>query len=634
MAPFALGLFGVADLSFYEALASPEVAGEREAELARWAEQCPENFAHKVDLVAALRLAAAGDRWAAMARFERSIEGARAQGFTQDEAMARERLAEFLKAEGMPGVAASAAAGAVAAWRRWGAGPKADALARRWSSEAVRHPRGNTTGEAELSFDALSVAKASQALSEHVVLNLLLERVVRVVLESAGGTGGALLLDEDGALTVRARGEAGEGAPVDLAPLRLDECPDLPRSVLELTFRTAEPVVLADAAGAGQFVDDPAVRARTIRSVLCVPLRYGGRVAGLVYLESLVATRAFTRDRVDLVQHLATQLAISLQNSHLFESLRREVRERERAEEALLRANDDLEARIASRTAELERVAQSEREAREALERTQAHLVQSEKLASLGQMVAGIAHEINNPLSFVNNNVAVLQRDVTAAMEILDAWGESRPALAERDPALAARIDAMSERLDLGYVKGRLPGVFKSTREGMRRITQIVADLRVFARLDLGDSEEADLHAGVSSTLHILRVRAEGRGVALVADLGRPVRVRCQPAKVNQVVMNLVANAIDATPAGSAVMVTTRHRPGWFELIVDDEGDGVPEALRTRIFDPFFTTKPQGEGTGLGLSISYGIAREHGGEVTVGDAPGGGARFTLRLPME
>lgn len=632
LAPFALGLITTADMAFYEALCTPETAAERERELTHWAEHCPENFSHKTDLLAALRLAAAGDTWSARVRFERAIEGARANGFMQDEALASEFLAEFLDSYAMHGAAVLLGTAAATAWRRWGSEPKAEALTLRWAPSLLRPAPTATPGNTALSLDALSVAKASQALSEHMVLEVLLGRVVHVLLESAGGTGGALVLDEDTVLTVRARGTADDSATVDHTATRLDACTDLPRAIVEFCFRTTQPVVLSDATAHGQFTDDPVVCARAIRSVLCVPLRYGGRVAGVIYLESLAAAHIFTHDRVVLVQHLATQLAISLQNSFLFESLQHEVRERERAEAALQFANTDLEARIASRTQELEHLARAERRAREDLERTQIHLVQSEKLASLGQMVAGIAHEINNPLSFVNNNIAVLQRDVTSAMEILDLWTQARPTVEEHLPTLVSRIDTLSDRLDLGYVKNRLPEVFKSTRDGMRRITAIVADLRVFARLDLGSTEELDLNPGVSSTLHILRGRAEHRGVTLIADLGPAVTVRCQPAKINQVVMNLVANAIDAAPPHSIVTVSTRGTTDTFELTVDDHGAGVPMALRSRIFDPFFTTKAQGQGTGLGLSISYSIAHEHNGELTVSDSPSGGARFTLRLP--
>jgi signal transduction histidine kinase len=260
--------------------------------------------------------------------------------------------------------------------------------------------------------------------------------------------------------------------------------------------------------------------------------------------------------------------------------------------------------------------------------------VQSEKLASLGQMVAGVAHEINNPLAFVINNTAVLQRDLKAVTEMLGMYRKTDAALKEKTPELMAEIAELSERVDLDYTLGNLPEMLARSREGLKRIQQIVKDLRDFARLDESDLHEVDLNAGIQSTVNIILGHAKKKQVKIETDLDKRLpKVACQPAKVNQVVMNLLSNAIDASHEGGRVVIRTAAVDGEARIEVSDEGHGIPPELRDRIFDPFFTTKPVGEGTGLGLSISYGIVNDHGGTIEVESEAGKGAKFIVCLPV-
>ena len=300
-----------------------------------------------------------------------------------------------------------------------------------------------------------------------------------------------------------------------------------------------------------------------------------------------------------------------------------DVTERKRAEEQL-QAQNLL----------LREMAESERHAHEDLKVTQSRLVQAEKLAGLGQMVAGVAHEINNPLAFVSNNVAVLQRDLAEIVEILNLYHRGEPALADGAPDLVAEIRDRRERVDLEYTLGNLPRLLDRTRDGLGRIQQIVQDLRVFARLDEGILNEVDLNEGVSSTITIVQGHAKKKRVQIEKDLGRLPSMTCYGAKLNQVVMNLVMNAIDACPDGGTVTVRTRAEDDGVRLDVIDTGTGIDPEIRERIFDPFFTTKPVGVGTGLGLSISYGIVQDHGGKFEVDSTPGQGSRFTVRLPTK
>jgi PAS domain S-box-containing protein len=272
-------------------------------------------------------------------------------------------------------------------------------------------------------------------------------------------------------------------------------------------------------------------------------------------------------------------------------------------------------------------------EAMEQLKKAQSQLVQSEKLASLGQMVAGVAHEINNPLSFVSNNVAVLQRDVKAVVELLRLYGQGFPLLEQHSAELANEIKELSDQIDLAYTTQNLSDMMDRSRDGLKRIQQIVKDLRDFARLDASDVHDADLNAGIESTVNIIAGLAKKNQVIIDKELSDIPRVRCNPAKINQVVMNLLSNAIDACTDGCHVKIRTAASNGTVTIEVSDTGKGIPPAIRERIFDPFFTTKPPGKGTGLGLSISYGIIRDHGGDIAVDSTPGKGTTCTVKIPV-
>ncbi len=337
-------------------------------------------------------------------------------------------------------------------------------------------------------------------------------------------------------------------------------------------------------------------------------------------------------------------------------------RQLEEAEAALQRAHDELEQKVIERTQELAQAkillevrneelqrsadeltatAESVRHAHEDLQKAhqdlksaETQLVQAEKLSALGQMVAGIAHEINNPLAFVSNNVSVLQRDVGYLQDLIQLYQQAESTLTQHQRELQERIEELAERVDLTYVLGNMNGLMQRSHEGLRRIQQIVKDLRDFARLDTSDLCEADINQGVEMAIHLVDNRAKLREIELNFEPVESPTLLCYPGKINQVILNLLTNAVDACPTKGKVWVYTKSTSEEVEIQVLDNGSGIDPAILDKIFDPFFTTKPIGAGTGLGLSISYGIIRAHGGRIEVDSTPGQGSRFSVLLPIE
>jgi PAS domain S-box-containing protein len=270
-------------------------------------------------------------------------------------------------------------------------------------------------------------------------------------------------------------------------------------------------------------------------------------------------------------------------------------------------------------------------------EKMRAMLMQSEKLASIGLLSAGIAHEINNPLAYVANNLAVLHRDFKGLVGIVDAYEASRGALARVAPEAAARIAQLAEELDLTYVRENLERVLTRTREGVQRVTNIVQGLRSLARTDRPQMETAHLPELVEMGLELIRERLRRRGITVEQDYGPGLRLRCVPTQVGQVLLNLLTNAMQAIESsghGTAGRIRIAGRLVGSELVVEveDNGSGINPKDLPQIFDPFFTTKPVGEGTGLGLAITHGIVTGHGGRIEVRSQPGQGTSFRVFLP--
>ena len=273
-------------------------------------------------------------------------------------------------------------------------------------------------------------------------------------------------------------------------------------------------------------------------------------------------------------------------------------------------------------------------------QRLQGRIVQAEKLASLGLLSAGLAHEINNPLAYVTNNLAVLERDFRGLALVLAAYEEAGPTLASDNPELAARIARLTLENDLPYIQENLGPILKSTRQGAKRVSEIVQNLREFARLDQAAIDRFDLNAAIVGCLELIRGRMQQHQIDVVLNLGEIPAIVCAPAQINQVILNILLNAqqaIEETGRRCGRIEIGTHanrREVILDIVATTVGAGSPQEIHSRIFDAFFTTKPVGEGTGLGLSISQSIVSDHGGRIELESAPGQGARFRVILPVE
>ncbi|WEF34770.1 ATP-binding protein [Pseudoduganella chitinolytica] len=255
-------------------------------------------------------------------------------------------------------------------------------------------------------------------------------------------------------------------------------------------------------------------------------------------------------------------------------------------------------------------------------------LLQSEKMASIGQLAAGIAHEINNPVGFVNSNMGALKNYVGTLLDVIDRYEQA----AASHPALAARLAALRAEADLEFLKDDVVDLVRESMDGLKRVKDIVQALKDFSHVGETEWQIADLHHGLDSTLNIVANEIKYKAT-VEKQYGVLPQITCLASQLNQVFMNLLINAAHALSGQGVITLRTGANEGWVWVEVGDNGMGIaPENLK-RIFEPFFTTKPVGSGTGLGLSLSYGIVNRHGGRIEVASVVGKGTRFTIHLPV-
>jgi len=641
--------------AFYSALSTAAVypgasEGRKPQLLARMEQQCaflekcagraPENFSPFHLLVRAELARVKGQHVEANTRYEEAIAAARASGFTSVEAIACEQACRFQADLNRPPLAAAYLVEALNAYERWGAVGKVHLLAteqadllhsysgalKTWDHKLQRaglsmaRPQGGEYLElpssTELSstdsltevLDVTSVMKASQAISSELQFSQLAANLIDILMESTGAQRGVLVLQREGDFFVEASGEMGSGSAPLLPVRRMAQSDALCQTLAQLVLSTGSHLLLDDASAQQPFRGDLYIARHHVRSVLCVPILHRRQLLGLVYLENNLIAGAFNANRLKAVGMLLAQAAISIENAGLYRKLEE--------------SNRTLEQRVQERTEQMHSKNAELQRALESLKTMQAQIITQEKLAFLGSLTAGIAHELKNPLNFVKN-FSELSLELVRELRELEGKEESGPVLEE----LEQNISKVCEH------EQRASGIIN----GMLR----------HARSNRGEAQPTAINPLVEEAVrlvqHALRAMRPPRLVTIDTAFDDTVPpCHLVPEDLSRVILNLLDNACYAAhkaqheKAGQArLTVSTRWTGSEVEIRVRDNGNGVPASVRDKLFTPFFTTKPAGEGTGLGLSLSHEIVVVAlGGKLRLESEEGQYAEFTVVLPGE
>ncbi|MEH2025345.1 trifunctional serine/threonine-protein kinase/ATP-binding protein/sensor histidine kinase [Nostoc sp.] len=614
-----------------------EKVEENQKQLKEWAAHAPVNNQHKYELVEAEKARFLGQALVAMEHYDRAIQGAHNSGYIHEEALAYECAAEFYLSLGRNEFASLYMTKAHYGYRRWGADAKFKDLELKYPELIVKIPTHSQVGftsntittstanEKSSGLDLITVIKASQALSEVILLENLLKKLMTIVIENAGAQTGILLLEKAGRLFIEAQASVDKDDLTVGQSIPVENSQQLPISVINYVTRTKKDVVLSDATNEGNFTIDPYIIDHQIKSLMCTSIVNQGKIIGLLYLENNLTVGAFTSDRIQILKILFSQAAISLENARLYANLEEKIEERTRElNEKNIRLKQTLHE----------------------LKLTQTQLIQTEKMSSLGQMIAGIAHEINNPVSFIHGNLEYINNYTQDLLNLINIYQNLYP-------DVVPEIEEFLENIDVDFIKEDMPKTLSSMKIGTERIREIVLTLRNFSRLDEADMKPVNIHEGIESTLLILQSRLQVKpdkpAIEIIKNYGDLPKVECYAGQLNQVFMNILNNAIDALEKlnqqrkaeeiksnYSAIAIRTQVvNPDLVVISIKDNGVGISDSVRQRIFDPFFTTKPVGQGTGLGLSITYQIVVDkHHGTIECISAPGQGAEFIIQIPCK
>ncbi len=586
-----------------------------------WAKGAPENYKAKHLLMEVeLQVLKDPDCTGIMEQYDHVIHMAQIHGLLHVEGMALERAGRYCLSRNQPRMARGYLIDAHLTFMSWGALAKVQLMESEFPTlhanqlyhwSPARNVSTSKTGTQTSTglggqLDMLSIQKATQAISSEIVLEGLLSKLLHIVVENAGAQKGFLLLRRHGELLLEAQVDTIAGTTQVLQGVPLEEAA-IPVTLIRFVARSQERVVLGNAIDDQRYGTDLYIVEHKPRSVLCMPIRTQNKMVGVLYIENQLLPHAFTAERCAILDILAAQAAISLENATLY---------------------NELEAKVVERTHELSQTLEQLEERHLKLQNAQAQLVESEKMASLGSMVAGVAHEINNPANFTLQGANNLHRRLTEFKRFIFELAD-----ANEDSELTELFDKKFAPMfrNLGAIS-----------DGTERIKHIVDDLRSFSRLDEGEFKRADVIAGLETALTLFKANTS-QDVDVVCHYMSKPRLDCWPAQLNQVFMNIMVNAHQAIrerrkPTGENSHKGTLHivssvKEDHFLLQFKDDGCGMSEEVLEHIFEPFFTTRSVGEGTGLGMSMSYGIIQKHKGRIEVHSEEGKGTSVTIFLPL-
>ncbi|MBD2494247.1 ATP-binding sensor histidine kinase [Nostoc sp. FACHB-280] len=601
-----------------------------------WAVHAPTNFEHKYILVEAEKCRVLGKIAEAIDLYDRAISLTKANEYIQEEALAHELAAKFYLDWGKHRIAQEYMTQAYYAYACWGAKAKVADLERRYpqllapilqpirsavsSNETIfalssvtssSSSSSSTSSSVSDSLDLKAILKASQTLSGVIELQKLLASLLSIIIENAGADKCALMLLQDNHLVIQ--GSIIQGyEPVVLQSLPIEDSQDIPHKLIYKVKHSQQTMVLLDATIDPSLINDPYIIRQQPRSILCSPILYQGKLLGILYLENHLVTGVFTSDRVELLNLLCAQAAISLENARLYQ-----------------RSQD---------------YAQQLEQALDNLQQAQLQIVQSEKMSALGNLVAGVAHEMNNPLGFIAASLKQAKptfNDIIAHLKIYQAT------LPDKTEEI---LDHESE-IDLEYTIEDLPKILDSMTMACDRLKNISTSLRVFSRTDRDYKVPFNIHEGIDSTILILKHRLKPNeqrpAIEVITNYDNLPQIQCFPGQLNQVFMNILANAIDALEElncdrsfeeiqanPNRITITTSLENHLVKIAIADNGKGMSADIKQKIFNHLFTTKAVGKGTGLGLAIAKQIVEEsHGGVIEVNSQPGEGTEFVIHLPL-
>ena len=610
--------------------------GENQEKLQFRANFAPMNFQHKFDLVEAERHRVLGEKIAAIELYDRAITLAKENQYIQEEALSNELAAKFYLDWGKEKIAQVYMQEAYYCYARWGAKAKTEDLEKRYPQLLTpilqgQHHRFQLSSTVDASsfphqtihtnlssssiseaLDFATIFKAAQVLSSEIQLEQLLTTLLQVVMENAGAQKAALLVLQQGDLVVEAVATINEGVTLVSVPLSTSE--GIPVTLMNYVKRSLKTVVLNDATAQTDFIADSYFIQQQPKSVLCTPMLNQGKLIGLLYLENPLTIGAFTSDRTEVIQLLCAQAAISLENARLYQESQNYAQELERSLQEL--------------------------------EHTQLQMVQNEKMATLGNLVAGVAHEINNPIGFLKGSLNNAEEYIQDLLAHIQSYQQHHP-----NPAIA--VIEHGEEIDLEFLTEDLPKLVGSMKVASDRIKDISISLRTFSRADTAEKVACNLHEGIESTLLILKYRLKANekrpAIEIITKYGKLPPVKCFLGQLNQVFMNILANAIDALDTSCEGLSFAQAQDNHHQILIHtevsskqnmvvirikDNGQGIPEEVRARIFDRLFTTKEVGKGTGLGLAIARQIVDEiHDGRLSCNSVLGEGTEFVIEIPV-